>query len=63
MSTAVQELLKSFDRLPDAEKQEAAAEILRRSVDFEFSPLSDEELVASADELFVELDQREAGHE
>jgi hypothetical protein len=32
MTTAVQELLKSFDSLSEAEKREAAAELLRRTL-------------------------------
>lgn len=32
MTTAVQELLKSFDALSEAEKKEAAAEVLRRTM-------------------------------
>jgi hypothetical protein len=30
ISTKVEELLKSFDRLPDSEKQQVASEMLRR---------------------------------
>ena len=32
MTTAVQQLLNSFEALSDAEKQEAAAELLRRTL-------------------------------
>ena len=60
MSTSAQEFLASFDQLPDAEKQEVASEILRRTINFDLLPLSDEELVRSAEELFLELDRREA---
>jgi hypothetical protein len=63
MTTAIQKLLESFDRLPDAEKQHVAAEIMRRMVQFDCSPLSDEDLVLSAEKLFLELDRQEAKHE
>jgi hypothetical protein len=60
MTSSVQQFLQSFDLLPDAEQRELAWEILRRTVNFDLPPLSDEELVLSAEELFLELDRREA---
>ena len=60
MSTSAQEILESFDQLPDPEKQEVASEILRRTLSFDLPSLSDKELVMSAEELFLELDRREA---
>ena len=60
MTTAVQHLLTSFDRLSEAEKAEAIVAILHRSLALDFPPLSDEALVLSAEELFLELDRREA---
>jgi predicted HAD superfamily phosphohydrolase len=58
MSTAVQALLDRFDALTEAERHEAAAEILRRVAPM--SELPDEALVSAADEVFRELDAREA---
>lgn len=58
MTTMVQHVLDSFDRLPDAEKQQVAAEIIRRLAHIDFPPLSDEDLVWSAEELFLELDRQ-----
>jgi len=52
-------ILESFDRLPEAEKREVASAILRRALRFESLPLTDEEFVAQADEIFRELDARE----
>jgi hypothetical protein len=46
--------------LSAAEKQIVICEILRRVQDLDLPPLSDEELVAKAEALFVELDRREA---
>lgn len=60
MSASAKNLLESFDRLPEAEKREVASEILRRTVNFDLPALSDDELVQSAEQLFLELDRREA---
>jgi hypothetical protein len=60
MSTATQHLLDAFELLSAAEKQIVICEILRRVQDLDLPPLSDEELVANAEALFLELDHREA---
>jgi len=60
MTTAVQNLLRSFELLPATEKQQFVWEVIRRSVNFDLPPLSDEELILGAEELFLELDRREA---
>lgn len=60
MTTAVRQLLKSFDALSDGEKQEAAAELLRRVLREVPVEIPDESLVVAADDLFRELDAREA---
>ena len=62
MSTAVEELLESFDHLSDEEKRRAASEIIRRTVEYELPPLSDEELVLNAEAVFLDLDRRESGN-
>jgi hypothetical protein len=59
MTASVQDLLDSFDRLPEPERWEAAAEILRRTSHLDLPPL-DESLSLRAEELFLELDAREA---
>jgi hypothetical protein len=63
MTQSVEHLLRTFDHLADAEKREAASEILRRVSGFTFQPVSDDELVLTAEELFLSLDQREAADE
>ena len=59
MTTAVRNLLSAFELLPKPEKQQFASEIIRPSVNPDLPPLSDEELILSAEELFLELDKRE----
>jgi hypothetical protein len=61
MNSAVAELISRFECLNHEDQQEAAREILRRTASAESPPLTDEELTAVADELFLELDRREAG--
>ena len=62
MASSVQQLLHSFDLLPEAEQRELAREILRRTVNFDLPSRSDEELVLSAEALFLDLDCRGAQH-
>ena len=52
MGTPAQNVIDTFDELPDSEKRDDAAAILRRTLEIEFPPLSDEELVLSAGETF-----------
>ena len=60
MTTEVQAILDSFERLAEPAKRELASEILRRTLVFDDAPLSDDELAAIADETFLELDRIEA---
>lgn len=64
MTVAVQRLLSSFDQLSEAEKQEAAVELLRRVVATSPPDVPDQGLVDAAESLFLDLDAREArdGH-
>ncbi|MEX0703921.1 MAG: hypothetical protein WD069_17610 [Planctomycetales bacterium] len=61
MTHVVQELLETFDRLPEPQKREAASEILRRVREFDYDLPSDEELVQAAEESFLALDREEGG--
>lgn len=63
MTQSVEHLLRTFDHLADAEKREAVSEILRRVRGFMFHPVSDDELVLTAEETFLALDDREAADE
>lgn len=60
LSDIVEELLKSFELLPEPEKQKVASEILRRSLELRLAPLTDEELALNAEQVFLELDRRES---
>ena len=63
MTVLAQEILKTFDQLPNKEQIEIALQILRRLVDSDFPPLTNEDLVLNAEELFSALDQQEADYE
>jgi hypothetical protein len=63
MMTLAQELLTTFDSLPSTEQIEIALEILKRTLNFDFLPLIDEDLVLNAEELFLALDQQEVDYE
>jgi hypothetical protein len=62
MTATVQHLLDTFDALPDADKHQAAVEILRRVTVGVEGDLPNSALVEAADELFRTLDADEAGH-
>ncbi len=62
MTQTVQQLLDSFDALTPYDKHQAAVEILRRYTGVARGDLTEEALVALADELFTNLDDQEAGH-
>lgn len=63
MSTAIEEILDSFNHLSDAEKRTVTSEIIRRTLVLNLPPLTDDELIANAEAVFLELDQREAGND
>lgn len=62
MTGAVQQLLNSFDALPEPEQQQAAMEILRRVAAPSEGDLPDAALVEAAEALFRSLDEEETGH-
>jgi hypothetical protein len=63
MTTLVKELLSTFGSLPESERLEIAVEILKRVTNLDFPPLSDDDLVWNAEEIFLELDQQETDYE
>ncbi len=63
MNTLAQEIIKNFDNLPNTEQKAIAIEILKRVIDFDVLPLTDEDLLLNAEELFLALDEQEANYE
>jgi len=63
MTTLVEELLNTFEQLTDSERLDLVLEILKRTVDLDFPPLSDDDLVLNAEGLFLELDEQESVYE
>jgi len=63
MNSTAQQLLNSFEQLPDLEKQQVATEILRRTLIQDIPELSDEALILNAEALFLSLDEFEADDE
>jgi hypothetical protein len=62
MTATVQQLLDSFEALPERDKHEALVEILRRVGPSTGGSLPESALVEAADELFQGLDAEEGGH-
>ncbi len=60
MNASVDDFLNSFDSLSERDKHQALTELLRRTLREAPSEVPDEALVAAAEELFLELDAREA---
>jgi hypothetical protein len=56
MSTSSEELLKSFDLLPEFEKREVASEIIRRTFSLGREPAMDEDEMKSLYASFAEED-------
>ncbi|WP_041235512.1 hypothetical protein [Dactylococcopsis salina] len=63
MTALAQYILQNFDQLPNKEQQKVALEILKRIVHSDFPPLEDQDLVLSAEEIFLSLDQQESDYE
>lgn len=59
MTRGAKKLLDEFEVLPDKEQAEVLAELLRRAAVAPHDLPTDEDLLAAADRLFVELDRRE----
>ncbi len=60
MTAAGKHILEDFEGLPDAEKREVLANLLRISRSIEYPEVSAEELVASANAVFLEYDREES---
>ena len=60
MTTAVRQLLSSFEALPAPEQREATLEILRRAGVLAEGDIPEDILAEAADELFCQMDAEEA---
>ena len=63
MTSTVEEILRSFEALPEADKHRLVVELLRWSAKTPRPPLTDDELVATADEIFLGYDREERQRE
>ena len=60
MTAQAKHIIEDFGALPDQEKREVLAELLRMSREIHYPAVSDDELLLTADEIFLEYDRREA---
>jgi len=60
MGDAAKKNIEAFDALPPSERQAVILELLRRASLVDLGFPQDEEFIASADQIFRELDQRES---
>ena len=58
MTHPAEKIIESFDALSDAEKREVIAVLLRKTATLE--PMTDNELLAAADQVFLDLDHHKA---
>jgi hypothetical protein len=59
MTSQAQELLRLFDLLSDGDKQEVVGEIFRRAAGVNITPLSENDLVDVAEQVFLQIDLSE----
>jgi hypothetical protein len=59
MVVAAQRILKAFEALPQPARQEVLDDMLRRAALEHHGPPSDDELVAAAEGLFLQMDRDE----
>ena len=59
MTQATKKLLDEFESLSESDRSELVAELARRVAHSPHDAPRDEDLVAAADRLFIELDRRE----
>jgi len=59
VTQSTKKLLEEFEALPDQDRSELMAELARRVALAPHDLPQDEDLVATADRLFTELDRRE----
>jgi len=60
MTSTGKHIVDDFEALPDGEKREVLVRILTISKDIDYPEIGDEELLAAADQVFLDYDRREA---
>lgn len=60
MTADARHIIEDFEALPDGEKQEVLAQLLRIARDIEYEDTAEDDLTAAADEIFLDYDRREA---
>ena len=60
MTQAAKKLIEEFEALPERDRSEIVAELARRVALAPHDLPNDDDLLASADRLFTELDRRES---
>jgi hypothetical protein len=60
MTQGARRLIEQFDALPEQDRSEVLAELARRVGWSPHDLPQDEDLLAAADQLFVEIDRRES---
>lgn len=61
MTAQAKHIIEEFRALPDQAKREVLAELLRTSRFIDYPETSDDELLSTAEAIFLEYDRREAG--
>lgn len=60
MTAQARHIIEDFGTLPDQEKREVLAELIRIARHIDYPVMSDDELLSAADEVFLEYDREEA---
>ncbi|HKH49483.1 MAG TPA: hypothetical protein VKM72_32870 [Thermoanaerobaculia bacterium] len=60
MTKAAQKLIESFEVLTEEDRHEVLVELLRQPIEAGYGSPAEEELRYSADQIFLEYDEREA---
>lgn len=60
MGDAARHLLESFETLSETDQREVLVALLRRAAEMPYPFPTDQELLVAADQVFQELDRREA---
>lgn len=60
MTAASAHIIEDFEALPEPEKREVLAKLLQLASHMDYGPISEAEMLASADQIFVAYDREEA---